>query len=398
MSPSARPTEVGALYVHAPFCARRCTYCDFAVTVRSRGDTFAWVAALRGELDLVEREGVFALSPTLESLYVGGGTPSLLGRDAMRLLADAVGHDRLCGPALEWTAEANPESLTSEVASAWRDAGVGRLSIGVQTFHAEALRWMGRLHGPEGAEGAVRIARDAGFEELSVDLMFGLPESLGRSWTHDLECAVSLDVPHVSLYGLTVEPATPLGRAVAEGRVPEVDEERYRREYLLAADLLRAEGYEHYEVSNFARPGHASRHNQVYWDGRPYLGIGNGAHSYAHPLRRWNVRDWAAYQGRVLAGRSPEEARERIDDVAHRTERIWLGLRTSRGFAAPAAGSRADALVRQWRRQGWVVVERERVHLTPEGWLILDELSVQLDALGARGIRSAGHCIPTAGS
>jgi oxygen-independent coproporphyrinogen-3 oxidase len=187
----------------------------------------------------------------------------------------------------------------------------------------------------------------------------------------------------VSLYGLSVEPATPLGRAVAEGRVPAVDEERYRAEYLFATDFLRAEGYEHYEVSNFARPGHASRHNAVYWDGRPYLGIGNGAHSYAHPLRRWNVRDWAAYQERVVAGRSPEEARERVDDGAHRMERIWLGLRTRRGVPAPAAGSPGEALMRRWRREGWATLEEERVRLTPEGWLILDELSVQLDAVEA---------------
>ena len=383
VSAAVAPRVVAAVYAHAPFCARRCTYCDFAVTVRRRGDAAAWAAALRAELDLVEREGIFALAPTLESLYVGGGTPSLLGPDAMRLLAEVVGRDRLRGGDLEWTAEANPESLTPEVATAWRDAGVGRLSIGVQTFHAEALRWMGRLHGPDGAERAVRVARDAGLGEISVDLMFGLPESVGRSWRRDLERALALAPPHVSLYGLSVEPATPLGRAVAEGRVPAVDEERYRAEYLFAADFLRAEGYEHYEVSNFARPGHASRHNAVYWDGRPYLGIGNGAHSYAHPLRRWNVRDWAAYQERVVAGRSPEEARERVDDDAHRMERIWLGLRTRQGVPAPAAGSPGEALMRRWRREGWATLEEERVRLTPQGWMILDELSVQLDAVQA---------------
>lgn len=370
-----------ALYVHAPFCARRCSYCDFAVVVRPRGDADAWAEALRAELELVEREGVFTLAPRLETLYVGGGTPSLLGPGAMRSLAGVLGPELVSAPDLEWTAEANPESFTPDVAASWRAAGVSRVSLGVQTFHGPALRWMGRLHGADGAHAAVATARDAGIHEISIDLIFGLPQSTGRDWRSDLEEAVALDVPHLSLYGLTVEPSTPLGRAVAEGRVSPVDEERYRDEYLLASELLRVAGYEHYEVSSFARPGHASRHNRVYWDGRPYLGIGNGAHSYAPPLRRWNVRDWTDYRGRVLAGRSPEEARERVGEAARRTERIWLGLRTSEGLLAPEPGSYAGETTDRWRAEGWAALEGGRLRLTPRGWLILDELSIQLDAV-----------------
>ena len=212
------PTPVGTVYVHAPFCARRCFYCDFAVQVRRSGGADEWLEALAGELRFLQEDGVFALADSLDSVFVGGGTPSLLGPHAMHGLRDLLGQGRLGSEELEWTAEANPESLTDEVAAGWLEAGVNRVSIGVQTFYEPALRWMGRLHGVDGAVASVSRARAAGFENLSVDLIFGLPKHLGRPWEDDLKRAVDLDVPHVSLYGLSVESGTPLGRAVREGR------------------------------------------------------------------------------------------------------------------------------------------------------------------------------------
>ncbi|HET9947298.1 MAG TPA: radical SAM family heme chaperone HemW [Longimicrobiales bacterium] len=375
-------TPVRSVYVHAPFCVRRCVYCDFAVTVDPRGDARGWLDALSRELELVEREGLLALDARLETLYVGGGTPSLLGPDAMAGLAARFGGERLSAPDLEWTAEANPESFTPELARAWRRAGVNRVSLGVQSFHEPTLRWMGRLHGPEGAERAVRTARAAGFTNVSVDLIFGLPPRLERSWEDDLERALALDVPHVSLYGLSVEPSTPLGRAVAAGR-ERLDEERYREDYLVACERLAAAGYRHYEVSNFAREGCASRHNAAYWDGRPYLGLGNGAHSYAHPVRRWNVRDWAAYRERLARGASPEEGRETLSDEARALERVWLGLRTDAGLPWDELGETARALVRGWQARGLAVRAPDRVRLTPLGWLELDRLAVELDGAQA---------------
>lgn len=372
-------TEVRSVYVHAPFCVRRCVYCDFAVTVSPEGDASAWADALARELELVGREGTFALGSSLETLYVGGGTPSLLGPRAMGALADVVGGDRLRSPSLEWTAEANPESFTPNLARSWRAAGVNRVSLGVQSFHAPALRWMGRMHGPDGARDAVRVARDAGFENVTIDLIFGLPSHLGRSWSDDLDRALELDVPHVSLYGLGVESGTPLGRAVVEGRESPVDEERYRDEFLEASSRLTAAGYDHYEVSNFARPGFASRHNSAYWDGRPYLGLGNGAHSYAHPLRRWNVRDWGAYRARLASGASPVEGQELIDDAARALERVWLALRTERGIPVTELAAGARARAEGWARDGRAALAGGRLRLTPVGWLELDGLAVELD-------------------
>jgi oxygen-independent coproporphyrinogen-3 oxidase len=379
-------TEVASIYVHAPFCARRCVYCNFAVTVRREGDLPAWCAALKAELDWVEEEErLFSLAHELETLYVGGGTPSLLGPAAMQGLVQLLGSERLASPTLEWTAEANPESFTAEVAGAWAAAGVNRISLGVQTFNADALRWMGRLHGVDGPVRAIGDARSAGIDNISVDLIFGLPATLGRSWDDDLQRVVSLDVPHVSLYGLTVEPETALGRAVREGSEQPVDEEQYREEFLRAAEVLTAAGYTHYELSNFARDGAEARHNAVYWQGAPYLGLGNGAHSYSSPVRRWNVRDWERYAARLADGRTAEDGRESVDEEAHRLERIWLDLRTSAGVASPAADSRTRSAVVRWIVDGLAREADGRVYLTPKGWLVMDRLAIEFDELCAPG-------------
>jgi oxygen-independent coproporphyrinogen-3 oxidase len=377
-SPNDGP--IRSVYVHAPFCARRCGYCDFAVQVRRRGDPQAWAHALAGELSALDAEGLFALAQRLRTLYVGGGTPSLLGPDAMDRLADLLGRGRLEPDELEWTAEANPESFTDDVAKAWKRAGVNRLSLGVQSFDDSVLRWMGRLHGASGAAQAVARARRAGVENVSIDLIFSLPVGVRRSWRGDLERALALEVPHLSLYGLTVEPETPLARRVREGRERPADEQRYRDEYLAAADTLTRAGYQHYEVSNFALPGKESRHNDVYWCGEPYLGLGNSAHSYIHPLRRWNLRDWDAYEMAAREGRLPVRDQEVLDARATRLERVWLGLRTRRGLETPEPSSRGHRLVEEWVERGWAYPTAEVVRLTPEGWLLLDRLAVELDS------------------
>jgi oxygen-independent coproporphyrinogen-3 oxidase len=355
-------------------------YCDFAVTVRREGDLPAWIESLSAELAIVEDEGLFQVADELETLYVGGGTPSLLGPHAMAGLSDVLGSERLRRSDLEWTAEANPESFTDEVAREWARAGVNRISLGLQTFHEEALRWMGRLHGVDGPPRAIAAARAAGIDNVSVDLIFGLPASVGRSWDEDLDRVLGLDVPHVSLYGLTVEPRTALGRAVEEGREPPVDEEQYASEFLRAAEVLTAAGYTHYEVSNFSRPGLESRHNSIYWQGAPYLGLGNGAHSYAHPVRRWNARDFESYRARLLGGEGAEEERETVDAAGRALEGIWLGLRTLRGVETPEEGTEKHRLVLGWVERGLAVLDDGRVHLTTEGWLLLDRLAVELDS------------------
>ena len=387
MDSTASTIPVRSVYVHAPFCARRCQYCDFAVKVRRVGDVDAWTAALAGELRAVSRDGRFPLAPTLATLYVGGGTPSLLGPHAMASLGRLLGPGRLTDPMLEWTAEANPESFSPEVAAGWRTAGVNRLSLGVQSFSEYALRWMGRLHGPDGTRRAVATARRAGFDDLSVDLIFALPAEANRDWKEDLDAALSLEPQHVSLYGLTMEAGTPLGKSLAEGRIQPASEERYREEYLCAVERLTDAGYLHYEVSNFALPGHDSRHNRVYWEGAAYLGLGNGAHSFSDPLRRWNLREWDDYARVAVTGELPVASREEVGAAARQLEQVWLWLRTDGGVPCDQLNGPARFVARGWLASGFALRFEEggraRLRLTPAGWLLLDRLAVDLDhALG----------------
>jgi oxygen-independent coproporphyrinogen-3 oxidase len=286
----------------------------------------------------------------------------------------------MLGEGVEWTVEANPESFDEALARDWRAAGVNRLSLGVQSFDEGALRWMGRLHGPAGPGRAVAAARAAGLDNFSVDLIFGLPARLGRDWAADLEQALSLEPRHISLYGLTAEPATPLGRWVAEGRERLAEEETYEAEYLLAADRLRAAGFEHYEVSNFARPGFESRHNRAYWAGNAYLGLGSGAHSFLPPRRRWNLREWEAYRRAVAVGESPVAETETVTGEAARLERIWLGLRAANGLARTGWSADQELLAARWLEAGWAVLTPSALRLTPAGWLLLDRLAVEFDA------------------
>ncbi len=361
------------------------------------GDPTAWTLALAGELRALAEEGRFALAPKLDTIYVGGGTPSLLGPESMAALAELIGLERTRAPGVEWTAEANPESFTTEVAAGWYAAGVNRLSLGVQSFHEPTLAWMGRMHGAEGSRAAVATARAVGIDDVSIDLIFALPDGAasdggGRSWDADLDETLALEPSHISLYGLTVESGTPLARGVAEGRIATASEERYRDEYLRACERLTSAGYVHYEVSNFAMPGNESRHNRVYWEGGAYLGLGNGAHSFSEPLRRWNVRAWDEYARVTGAGRLPVAGEETVSPDAARLERIWLGLRTDRGLPWGDLAASADDLAARWVRHGWARREAqsgdERVRLTAEGWLLLDGLSVELEGTlaGRHGI------------
>lgn len=373
------------LYVHAPFCARRCSYCDFAVTVAADPPVAPWAESIGRELAAVARDRVWNGPLELETVYLGGGTPSLLGTGAlgalMARLADRVRLDAV----QEFTAEANPESFTTELAADWRAAGVDRVSLGAQTFHGPSLRWMGRLHGPEGPGRAVRIARDAGIDNVGLDLIFGLPARLGRELSADLDRILALEPDHVSVYGLSVEPDTPLGRWVAEGREAVGDEDQYEEEYLEVAERLRAAGYHHYEVSNFARPGRESRHNSAYWRGVPYLGVGNGAHSFIAPDRWWNHRDWGEYRRALAEGRSARAESETVGAAAARLERVWLGLRTDDGLDRRELGAAQLERVADWEGRGWVDPHPARVRLSVRGWLLLDRLAVELDDLASVG-------------
>lgn len=374
------------VYVHVPFCAKRCHYCDFSVARARRPPIDAWLDAIDRDLaQWFETEGWTGRVP-VDTLFVGGGTPSLLGADGMRGLAQRLAARFHWDPGtVEWTAEANPNSLPADVCAAWRELGVNRLSLGVQSFQDGPLAWLGRLHDAAEAEAAVQRAREAGFERVNVDLIFGLPAEVPRDWPADIERALALGVTHVSAYGLTAEPRTPLGRWVDLGRVRLPDDGRYGDEYLAVSRALRAAGFEHYEVSNFARPGHASRHNWHYWDGTEYLGLGPSAHSYLGGERIWNVYRWDRYRRAAEAGAPLREGRERPGPDERRLERIWLGLRTARGVPWEEIDVRGrEARLEAWRAEGWIEDDGERFRLTPDGWLRLDPLATEIAGWSAR--------------
>ncbi len=383
------------LYIHVPFCQRRCSYCDFSIAVRKRIPAREYVDAILTELT---RVGSPAAAPrgnsdlaSIQTIYFGGGTPSLLLPDAIAtLLAELLPRTTHDAPrtgvhdapptGVELTLEANPEDVTHENARAWKAAGINRVSLGAQSFDDGVLKWMHRSHDAARIGAAVHALRGAGIDNISLDLIFGLPNELKRDWERDLEMTLALRTTHLSLYGLTIEPRTPLDRWISRGATQALDDERYADEYLLAHRRLTADGFEFYEVSNASLPGYRSRHNSAYWAGKPYVGLGPAAHSYdgRTRTRRWNLRAWEAYRRAIATGRSTIESEETLSDEQCEMESIYLGLRTVEGLPLAAASPRRPSPPPHLAAHGWVVVSDGRLKCTPEGWLRLDSLVNEL--------------------
>ncbi|HEX6806650.1 MAG TPA: radical SAM family heme chaperone HemW, partial [Gemmatimonadaceae bacterium] len=316
------------VYVHVPFCRRRCTYCDFAIAVRRAVPVRDFIDSLLHEIALRYPDQPVR---DIDTLYFGGGTPSLLGGDGVARLLDRLRAHLRFDDRAEVTLEANPDDVTIDAAAAWRAAGVNRLSIGAQSFDEGVLAWMHRTHNADQIERAVTAARSAGIENLSLDLIFALPASLGRNWDEDVRRALALDPAHLSLYGLTVEAATPLARWRDRRLVHEAPDDVYEREFLAADETLAANGFEHYEVSNYARPGSRARHNSSYWRHVAYDGFGPSAHSFDTQRRGWNARELAEWSRRLAGRGDPCAGDEVLTQENLDMERIYLGLRTSDG-------------------------------------------------------------------
>ncbi len=370
------------LYLHVPFCTRRCSYCDFSISVRRDVPVRAFVNAVANELTL--REASWRCD-TLDTLYLGGGTPSRLGEDGVVALLRTVRHAVQIAPDAEVTLEANPEDITPSAVRAWRDAGVTRLSIGIQSFDDRVLSWMHRAHDAATARRAIGIARAGGLVAFSIDLIFAIPDALSRDWQRDIDETLALDPNHVSLYGLTIEAHTPLGKWTARGEVNESPEERYEGEFLAAHAALVRSGFDHYEVSNFSKPGHRARHNSAYWTGAPYLGIGPSAHGFDGNERRWNIAAYAAWERELGQHRDPIGGAEHLSVENRIAESVYLGLRTQDGLSITLD---EHAHVSPWLTEGWVEWNEDRVNprvrCTPHGWLRLDSLAASLTAIRSR--------------
>jgi oxygen-independent coproporphyrinogen-3 oxidase len=347
------------VYVHIPFCASRCDYCDFA-TWTDRGHLMgAYAAACVTDL---ERRYAAGGLPPATSVFFGGGTPSLLPGPLLCRILDAV--PRAAGA--EVSVECNPESTDEAKLAAWRAAGVNRLSFGVQSFRPHVLESLGRTHRPEGAVRAVERARAAGFENFNLDLIYGAAGESGDDWRATLEGALALDPPHVSAYALTLEPGTPLARRVAEGARAGPDDDDQAEKYELADDVLRAAGLGWYEISNWARPGHECAHNLLYWAQGEYLGIGCAAHGHTvdpdgSARRWWNVRTPERYIAALAAGASPEAGRERLGAGLRREEAVTLALRTRAGIAVDDDAGLVEAGLAAWREGRLVLTRRGRL-------------------------------------
>ena len=364
------------LYVHVPFCARRCSYCDFSIAVRPTVPVANYLDGIRRELrGITELARTSRESWTLKTLYLGGGTPSRLGGQGIRDLVDLISEFAALAPGAEVTIEANPEDVNPERVAHWIASGINRVSLGAQSFSDTVLAWMHRTHDTAQIASAVGMLRAGGISNLSLDLIFALPPEVERSWANDLDAAIALQPDHISLYGLTIEPATPLHRWTSTGRVSPTTEDRYAEEFLHAHTRMTDEGFTHYEVSNFARAGRESRHNSAYWTGAPYLGIGPAAHSFDGRIRQWNVRAYAEWLKNLRGGGPVIAGEELIEKEIAITERVYLGLRTLNGYRV---GPSDRAAAERWTEAGWAEIDGDLVRLNAEGWLRLDSLAAGL--------------------
>ncbi len=328
-------------YIHVPFCVRKCVYCDFYSLETLNGpipDRLKAQPPTQTEfLDALERE--IAGLPTdfrPDTLFIGGGTPTELADADLQRLLDLVAPLMARGACVEWTCESNPGTLTAAKARMIKDAGAQRMSMGVQSFDAKNLEFLGRIHDANDVHVGFALLRDAGFTNINLDLIYGIPTSDPDKTRHDIEQVIALNPEHVSCYCLTFEEGTPLMDMKQRGYVREVDGELEREQYQLIRKALRATGYEQYEISNFARPGYACRHNQLYWGNGEYIGCGPSAHSHWRGRRYANVRSLRRYCRALLNGESPVAFEETLDPEAKARETLVMGLRRLEGVSREA--------------------------------------------------------------
>lgn len=362
------------IYVHVPFCKHACPYCDFYKLelrerpARARLDFPGQVAA---EWELLSGVYTELKERPVGTIYFGGGTPSTLVPEAVGALVDAL---KACRENVEVTLEANPENLTPGRCVKWRGAGVTRLSIGAQSFDAGELRLLERLHEPAVIAEAVRNARRSCIDNISLDLMFALPGQTMKVWIDNLRKAIDLKSNHISFYGLTFHEGTPFHDWLCRGKLEQVDDDLQAEMYIQGAELLESAGFEHYEISNFARPGYRSRHNQRYWTRADVIGLGPGAHSNLARERWANPDDIDLWSASIASGYAPRQPVERLGPSAAFGERLFTALRRCEGVCE-ASDADLFRAVSEWfadaplEARDWVLTEPGRIRLNREGWL-----------------------------
>jgi oxygen-independent coproporphyrinogen-3 oxidase len=377
-------TRPFGIYVHVPFCTVRCGYCDFnTYTAEELGDApgasrTTYAEAAIAEIRLARRVLGDRDLP-VDTVFFGGGTPTLLGSGDLASVLAAIAAEFGLAPDVEVTTEANPDSVAAWDLEALREAGFTRMSFGMQSAVDHVLATLDRTHDPLRVPAVVEWSRQAGFEQVSLDLIYGTPGESKADWELSLEDALACRPDHVSAYSLIVEPGTALARRISRGELPMTDDDDLADKYLLADQRLESAGFMWYEVSNWARhPDARCRHNELYWTGGHWWGVGPGAHSHIGGVRWWNVKHPAAYAGRLAEGVSPAAAREILDDETRRLERVLLEIRLREGLPAPTLDQHGLAAVPDLVARGLLEAVAERLILTRDGRLLADAVVREL--------------------
>ena len=371
---------MAGIYLHIPFCKKACYYCDFHFSTSPQYKT-EMIQALRSEL-IMQKD--FLENQKIETIYFGGGTPSLLSAEELHFVISEINNYFEVLPSAEITLEANPDDLNPQKVRELKQTSINRFSIGIQSFFEEDLKWMNRAHNSQEAESSIKRVQDAGFENITLDLIYGFPLLNNEKWLSNISRVLDFNVPHISAYSMTVEPATALASFINKGKQQPMNESQSVEQFILLMKHLQHAGFEQYEISNFARPGMISKHNSNYWKGIPYLGIGPSAHSYNGENRSWNISNNAKYIRSIENGDIPAET-EVLTIANKMNEYIMTSLRTIWGmdldFITARFGSDYYKLVEnnlQVINKDWIKKDQKLVTLTQEGKLYADRIAAEL--------------------
>jgi oxygen-independent coproporphyrinogen-3 oxidase len=372
---------MAGIYLHIPFCKKACHYCDFHFSTSPQYKD-QLLKALRQEIDLRKN---YLAAEKIETIYFGGGTPSLLSADELQSLIGAITDLFEVSPAVEITLEANPDDLNPQKVRELRQTLINRFSIGIQSFFEEDLKWMNRAHSANEAQSSIKRVQDAGFENITADLIYGYPLLSKPKWEHNIQQLIELNIPHISSYSMTVEPATALSSFIKKGEQKPMDEGQSAAQFLILMEQLLEAGFEHYEISNFAKPGSHSKHNSNYWEGVPYLGIGPSAHSFNGESRQWNISNNSKYIDQIGLKKIPAETE--VLSIENRiNEYIMTSLRTSKGMSLQKITERFGSDYSNEVRNGlepfadknWINLKDQIVTLTTDGKLFADHIASEL--------------------
>ena len=380
---------MAGIYIHIPFCKQACYYCNFHFST-SLSLKSEMIESLLSEIEVrsqsqLKNISIIDAGEEIKTIYFGGGTPSLLSYEELKMILSLLHSRYSIHPEAEITLEANPDDINEEKLKEWKSAGINRLSIGIQSFIERDLVWMNRAHNSAQALQCIQQARQAGIPNFSIDLIFGTPGLTNEEWIKNVQTVIDLNVPHIACYALTVEPKTALDKMILLKKKENVDNDLQAEQYSILMRMMQDAGYEHYEISNFARPGFRSRHNSSYWEGEKYIGIGPSAHSYDGRNRQWNVANNIVYIKSMRHNDIPLEE-ELLSDSQKLNEYVMVSLRTIEGMDlqfieekfSGEERERIEAILENKLTKGTIEKRGNKIILTDEGKLLADAISVQL--------------------